>query len=100
MLLDIFVCLQNSLQNYDTTANSLLLGDPAYTAMSRTKVAEPIELPLGLWTRVGPRWGVLGGAQLPDGKGHIPGGCLSSRRTQHTERYSLGGSVCLIAGSR
>jgi len=29
------------------------------------KTAEPIKMPFGLWTRVGPRKHVLDGAQIP-----------------------------------
>ena len=32
------------------------------------KTAEPIEMPFGLWTRVGPRKYVLDGAQIPRGQ--------------------------------
>ena len=32
------------------------------------KTAEPIEMPFGLWTRVGPRNHVLDGAQIPRAK--------------------------------
>jgi len=34
---------------------------PDDTAMSSARMAEPIEMPFGLWTRVGPSKRVLGG---------------------------------------
>ena len=37
------------------------------------KMAEPIELPFGLWTRVGPRNHVLDWFQIPHWKGQIMG---------------------------
>ena len=42
--------------------------------VSPTKTAEPIEMPCGLWTRVGPRNHVLrGGARSSKGKGNLEG---------------------------
>jgi len=37
------------------------------------KTAEPIEMPVGLWTLVGPRKHVLDGAQNPHVKGQLLG---------------------------
>jgi len=39
--------------------------------MSCAKTAEPIEMPLGVWTPVGRRNHVLGGARIPPGEGAI-----------------------------
>ena len=42
--------------------------------MSRAKTAEPIEMPSGIWTRVGPRNRVLGGGfESPKEKRHFGG---------------------------
>jgi len=35
------------------------------TVVSPAKTAEPIEIPFGMWTRVGPRDYVLDGVQIP-----------------------------------
>jgi len=37
------------------------------------KTAEPIEMPFGLWTRVGPRKHVLDGARILHAKGQLLG---------------------------
>jgi len=39
--------------------------------MNCAKTAEPIEMPFGLWTRVGPRKHVFQGAQIPHVKGQL-----------------------------
>ena len=44
------------------------------TAVSPTKTAEPIEMPFGLWTRVGPRNHVLDGSPYPPWEGAISTG--------------------------
>ena len=44
------------------------------TIMSPAKTAEPIEMPFGLWTRVGPRNHVLDGVQISPWKGAILSG--------------------------
>jgi len=44
------------------------------TIVSHAKTAEPIEMPLGLWTRVGPRNYVLDGGPDPHAKGNFEGG--------------------------
>ena len=41
--------------------------------MSCVKTAEPIKMPFGLYTRVGPRKHVLDGAQIPYAKGQLLG---------------------------
>jgi len=41
------------------------------TAVSGAETAEPIEMPCGLWTRVGPGNYVLDGVQIPHGKGYF-----------------------------
>jgi len=46
---------------------------PDDTDVSCAKTAELIEVPFGLWTRVGPRKHVLYGAQIPCGKGQLLG---------------------------
>jgi len=38
---------------------------PDDTDMNCPKMAEPIGMPFGLWTRVGPRKHVLDGARIP-----------------------------------
>jgi len=38
------------------------------TIMRCAKMAEPIDMPFGLWTLVGPR-NMIVGVQIPDGKG-------------------------------
>jgi len=43
-------------------------------------MAEPIEMPFGMKTRVGPRNHVLDGALDPRGKGNFEG-CLSHKET-------------------
>jgi len=42
-----------------------------YVDVSPAKMAEPIEMPFGLWTRVGPRNHVLDGDPDPHGKGQF-----------------------------
>ena len=42
------------------------------TIVSPAKTAEPIEMPFGLWTRIGPRNHVLDGIQVCRGKGQFP----------------------------
>ena len=37
--------------------------------MSCAETVEPVEVPFGAWTRVGPRNHELGGAGIPDGTG-------------------------------
>jgi len=37
------------------------------------KMAEPIEMPLGLWTRVSPKKHMLDGAKIPHAKGQFLG---------------------------
>jgi len=44
------------------------------TVVSPAKTAEPIEMPFGLWARVGPRNHVLDGVHMPHGKGQFLGG--------------------------
>jgi len=39
--------------------------------MSCAKIAQPTEMPFGLWTRVGPRKHVLNGVQIPHVKGKL-----------------------------
>ena len=41
------------------------------TVVSPTQMAEPIEIPFGLWTPVGPRNHVLDGVQIPLWEGAI-----------------------------
>jgi len=41
------------------------------TTVSPAKTAEPIEMPSGMWTQVGPRNCVLDGVQLLHEKGHF-----------------------------
>jgi len=41
------------------------------TAVSREKMAEPIEMPFGMWTRVGPNNNVLDEVQIPTREGAI-----------------------------
>jgi len=43
------------------------------TTVSPTKTAEPIEMQCGLWAQTGKRNHVLGGTQIPSGKGAILG---------------------------
>ena len=43
------------------------------TSVNYVKTAEPIEMPLEVWTCGGPRNRVLGGAWIPHGKGHFGG---------------------------
>jgi len=43
------------------------------TLVSPAKTAEPIEMPFGLWPRVGPRKHVLYGDQIPRAKGQLLG---------------------------
>jgi len=52
------------------------------TTTSCAKTDEPIEMPFGVWTQVGPRNSVLGRARIPLGKeqfffggGHLPAHC-------------------------
>jgi len=45
---------------------SLMIASPA-------KTAEPIEMPFGVWTRVGPKKHVLDGVQVPHAKGKFEG---------------------------
>jgi len=42
--------------------------DTLPSAMSRAKMAEPIEMPFDLWTRMGPRKHVVDGVQIPRAK--------------------------------
>ena len=42
--------------------------------MNGAKTAEPIEMPFGLWTRVGQLNNVLDGVQIPHGNGRFSGG--------------------------
>jgi len=39
-----------------------------HSAMSCAKIAEPIEMPFGLWIRVGPRKHVVDGIETPHAK--------------------------------
>ena len=41
------------------------------TTVSPAKMAEPIEMPFGIWTQVDPRNYVSDGVQIPLGKGHF-----------------------------
>jgi len=41
------------------------------TAVSCAKTAEPIEIPFGLWARMGPSNHVLDGVKMPLGKGEF-----------------------------
>jgi len=41
--------------------------------VSTVKTAELIEMPFGMWTRVGPRKHVLDGVQIPIEKGNFDG---------------------------
>jgi len=41
------------------------------TTVSCAKSAEPIEMPFGLWTQVGPRNHVLSGAWIPQERGNL-----------------------------
>jgi len=43
----------------------------SFTLVSPAKTAGPIEMPFGLWTRVGPKKHVLDGAQIPHAKGQL-----------------------------
>jgi len=43
-----------------------------------TKMAEPIKMPFGMWTRVGPRNYVLDGVQIPMGRSSFEGGRVMS----------------------
>jgi len=43
------------------------------TLLSPAKTAEPIEMPFGVWTRVGPRNHVLGGSRFPIWRGNFDG---------------------------
>jgi len=44
---------------------------PLITTVSPAKTAEPIKMPSGMWTQVGPRKYVLDGVQIPHEKGHF-----------------------------
>ena len=46
---------------------------PNDTGVNCAKTAEPIEVPFGFWTRVGPRKHVLDGPQIPHVKGQLLG---------------------------
>ena len=61
------------------------------TTASPTKTNEPIEVPFGVWTRVGPRNDVLSGGPDPLGEGAILGR-TSPACGRYTESYSVGGS--------
>jgi len=41
------------------------------TTLNCAKTTEPIEMAFGVWTQVGPRNQLLGGGQIPPGKGAI-----------------------------
>ena len=48
-----------------------------HTTMSPTETAEPIQMPFGLWTRVGQRNHLLRWGPDPPGEGTILGGHVS-----------------------
>jgi len=52
-------------------------------------MAEEIEMPFGLWTRVGPRKHVLYGTQIPNAKGQLLGGKGHARACQTTLCHEL-----------
>ena len=45
-----------------------------HSVVTCVKTAEPVELLLGMWTRVGPRDHVLDGVQIPMGRGNFEKG--------------------------
>jgi len=55
------------------------------TTVSCAKTAEPIEMPFGLWTRVGTGNRILGGGGSP-GKGHILGDLGPQKSTGNIRR--------------
>jgi len=68
--------------------------------VNSTKTDEPIELPFGLWTRMGHRKHVFGGAGMPQGKGNC-GDCspaLKCIRLCKQQTPQLHGAADLSAG--
>jgi len=58
------------------------------TIFSSAKVAEPIEVPFGLWTRVGPRNNVLDGVQIS------PCTILRAKGVAHCKLYGSSAMIC------
>jgi len=61
MYVDAVYCYQSSSVVCRSVGRSVKLASPA-------KLAEPIKMPFGLWTRVGTGNHVLDGVQIPNGK--------------------------------
>jgi len=58
-------------------------------AVSRAKTAEPIEMPFGFWTRVGPRKHVLDGVQFPMRRGKFLGESTCRGMTDDTLPWAV-----------
>ena len=73
------------------------------TTVSPTKAAEPIVMPFGLLTRMGPRNDVLDGVQILTRLGAIlrvkrglPRTCADLSGSQYTQKSSVGGSTGMV----
>ena len=69
------------------------------TAVSRTKTAEPVEMPFQLWTRVGPRNRVLGRAPSPGEEAILAGfqpteKCYNSKVCNDSRMLSFTIKIC------
>ena len=56
--------LPNRRGNFEALEEAAYCKLYGFSAVTCAKTAEPIEIPFGLWTRVGPRKHVLGGAHI------------------------------------
>ena len=62
--------------------------------MSPAKTDEPIEMPFGLWSRVGPRNHTLGGGPDPQGKRHFRG-CFAPLEV-HCNKSAENGNILAV----
>ena len=73
------------------------------TIVSPEKTTEPIKMPFGMWTSVGPRNHILDGVQIPTREGAVlrakrtqPRTCADMSDGRHTQSDSAGGSTNLV----
>jgi len=70
------------------------------TATYSTKTAEPVEVPIGVWNRVGPRNHVLdGGLDLPRGRGSFRGISMPILQCKEHRAYDQCSQPYLAGGS-
>jgi len=57
--------------NFEAGKGRPIVKVKGHSAVICAKMAKPVEMPFGLWVRMGPKNNVLDELQIPDGKGYF-----------------------------